>query len=87
MNGEIIESDDKSITVKLPDGSSKIVIISDSTKINITQEGSQADLGVGEQVMVIGTESTDGTVTAQSISVGGNIFRGSPNGRQPEQQN
>jgi hypothetical protein len=71
VNGEITSLDDKTITIKSQDGSSKIIVYSTSTKINKTTEGSTSDLKTGEQVIVIGTENTDGTVTAQSISVGG----------------
>lgn len=75
VSGEITGIEDKTITVKTQDGSSKIVIYSDSTKVNKTSEGSREDLKTGEQIMVIGTEGTDGTVTAQSISIGGSILR------------
>lgn len=75
VSGEIVSVEEKTITVKTQDGSSKIVIYSDSTKVNKTSESSKEDLKTGEQIMVIGTESTDGTVTAQSISIGGNILR------------
>jgi hypothetical protein len=73
VSGEIISMDDKSITVKLTDGSTKIVIYSTSTKVNKTSEGTISDLKTGEQIMVVGTAGTDGTVTAQNISVGGNL--------------
>ena len=48
VNGEIISQDDKSITVKMQDGSSKIVILSDQTMINKSSEGSKSDLKTGE---------------------------------------
>jgi hypothetical protein len=70
VSGEIAGLDDKTITVKSQDGSSKIIVYSASTKVNKTTEGAISDLKTGEQIMVIGTEGTDGTVTAQSISVG-----------------
>jgi len=86
ISGEIISVEDNSITIKTQDGSSKIVIYSDSTTVNKTSEGSAADLNTGDQAMVIGTEATDGTVTAQTISIGGNNFQGMP-GEPTEQDN
>lgn len=69
VNGEIISSDDKSITVKLQDGSSKIVLFSDSTEINKAAEATKEDLKAGEKVAVFGQENSDGTVTAQNIQL------------------
>lgn len=69
VSGEIISSDDKSITVKLQDGSSKIVIIDEKTQINKASEGKKEDLNVGENVAVFGQENSDGSVTAQNIQL------------------
>ena len=69
VNGEIISSDDKSITVELQDGSSKIVLLSDSTSINKAESGSKEDLKSGEKVFVIGTKNSDGSVSASSIQL------------------
>jgi len=69
VNGEIIAADEKSITVKMPDGSSKIVILSEKTEINKASSGGKEDLKTGEKVMVIGTENSDGSVTAQNIQL------------------
>lgn len=67
--GKIISQDDKSITVKLQDGSSKIILFSDTTTINKATEGSKSDLKVGEKVGVFGTTNSDGSVTAQNIQL------------------
>ncbi len=79
INGEIISQDDKSITVKMQDGSSKIVILSDQTMINKSSEGSKSDLKTGEKVAVFGTENSDGSVTAQNVQLNPQIrvFNGS----------
>ena len=69
VNGEIINSEDTSITVRLQDGSSKIVLLSDSTSINKAESGLKEDLKTGEKVMVIGTSNSDGSVSAQSIQL------------------
>lgn len=69
VSGEIISSDDKSITVKLNDGSSKIVFLAGNTNINKAGEATKSDLKVGEKVAVIGQENSDGSVTAQNIQL------------------
>lgn len=67
--GEIIGVDDKSITVKMQDGSSKIVLISDGTSISKPIEVSLKDIKKGEKVGVFGTENSDGSVSAQNIQL------------------
>jgi hypothetical protein len=69
VNGSILSTDSKSITVKMQDGSSKIVLINDKTVINKTSEAVQGDLTVGEKVNVFGTDNSDGSVTAQNIQL------------------
>jgi len=68
-NGEIISVDDKSVTLKLPGGGSKIIFFSDSTKITKSTEGNAEDLKVGETVMANGTTNQDGSITAETIQL------------------
>ncbi len=76
--GEIISSDDKSITVKMQDGSSKIVLLSGSTAITeATSAGKQA-LQTGKQVVVFGNQNSDGSVTAQNIQLNPQSRFGTP---------
>lgn len=77
--GKILSADDKSITVKLPDGSGKIVLLSDQTQINKAEVAAKSDLKVGERVAVFGVANSDGSVTAQNIQLNPQaIGRGSP---------
>ncbi len=81
VNGEIVSQDANSITVKMRDGSSKIINLSDKTTINKASEGTKADLKTGENVTAFGTTNSDGSVTAQNVSIGGNMmYRGGPSG-------
>lgn len=73
VSGQIIEQDDKTITVKIQDGSSKIVILSNKTSINKTAEGTKSDLKNREQVTIFGTQNSDGSVTAANIQIGRSV--------------
>lgn len=67
--GSVISEDDKSVTVKMNDGSTKIVLFSSSTTYSNTASAQKSDLKVGSQVAVFGTANSDGSVTAGSIQI------------------
>lgn len=69
VRGEIISQDEGSITVKLLDDSSKIVLISENTEINKATEATIDDLTTGEQAMVLGETNSDGSVSAIQIQL------------------
>jgi hypothetical protein len=72
VSGKIIKMDDSSITVQTSDGSNKIVLLSDQTKINKTSDAAKTDLAQGVEIMVIGS-TNNGAVTAQTINIGGSL--------------
>lgn len=80
ISGEITSLDNETITVQSSDGSSQIIIYSDSTKVNKTSEGSISDLQVGEKISVMGSAGTDNIVNAQVISLGNDMARSFPVG-------
>ncbi len=67
--GEIINKDDSSITIKMTDGSSKIIMVADNTTISKSATATKADLKVGEKVAVFGVTNSDGTMTANNIQL------------------
>lgn len=69
VSGSIISKDSTGVTIKMRDGSSKIVFVSPSTSIMKFVLGNISDLLVGEQVNTSGTSNPDGSVTAQSIQI------------------
>ena len=69
VEGEITDKGDNSITIKLPDGGSKIIFFSDSTKISKTTEGTIGDLETGKEIMVSGNQGSEGTITAEKIQI------------------
>ena len=69
LNGEVIAKDEQSLTLKMPDGGSKIVFFSDSTQISKTTEGLINDIDIGKQIMVSGDQNSDGSYTAKTIQL------------------
>jgi len=89
VNGELLKKDATSLSVKLRDGSTKLVLVTSSTKAIKTAEGTINDIAVGQQVMVTGSTNSDGSVTAQTVQVrpdglpGGGPPGGQPSTSQP----
>jgi hypothetical protein len=73
--GEIILKDQESITIKLMNGGSKIIFISDSTQVSKNIDTDIEELEVGQNIIVQGTDNSDNSVTAKSIQ----IMQGSQN--------
>jgi len=69
ITGEISSADEKSLTIKMTNGSSKIVLLTEKTSVNKATEAAVSDLKVGEKVVIFGSTNTDGSVTAQNVQL------------------
>ena len=78
VRGQILSSDDKSVTVKMSDGSSKIVWLSGNTAITEATPAAKSALTNGQTVLVTGSANSDGSVTAQNIQLNPQLPGGSP---------
>ena len=67
--GEVVSVDPTGVTVKMQDGSTKIVVVSSSTSINKSDAGSKSDLKEGITIAAFGTSNSDGSITAQGIQI------------------
>ena len=78
INGSVVSKDATSMTIQGRDGSSKIVLYSESTQIMKTAAGTSTDVAVGSQVMVAGKTNSDGSITAQTVSLRPNMPTSGP---------
>lgn len=78
VSGEIISMDTDSLTVKMIDGSSRIVLLNDKTIYNKAADVEKNELKVGVKVGVFGTINTDGSVSAHSVQLNPQFRMGGP---------
>jgi len=64
-----IAKDAASVTIKLRDGGSKIIFLSDQTPVLKSATGTSDDLTVGSNVTVSGKPNQDGSISAESIQI------------------
>jgi hypothetical protein len=69
ITGTVIDANDSSITVKSMDGSSKIILLGDTTMIAKSTAGAKTDLTAGTGVVINGTQNSDGSITATNIQI------------------
>jgi hypothetical protein len=69
IDGELLSSGAGTMTIKLTDGGSKIILVSSSTQVMKTTAGAISDLQVGNRLMVNGDTNSDGSVTAKTIQL------------------
>jgi hypothetical protein len=78
VNGELLKKDATSLSVKQRDGSTKLILVTSSTKALKMTEGTIGDINVGQQVMVTGSTNSDGSITAQTVQVRPEGLTGGP---------
>jgi hypothetical protein len=83
--GEVISIDGNTLTVKSMNGSSKIVLLADTTKVTKSETGAKEDIKTGIQVAIFGKVNQDGSVTADSVQLNP-IFRTATSSAAPVQQ-
>jgi len=74
ITGEILSQDETTMTVKAPDGSSKIVLFNDKTTFNTASAAAKTDLKVGQTISAFGTPNADGSVTASTVQLNASMM-------------
>ncbi len=68
-SGEVLSKDAQTLTVKLRDGGSRIVLWSPTTQVSRMASGTPDDVMVGSQVFVTGKTNSDGSVSADMVQI------------------
>jgi len=69
IRGEIGDIDGDTLTIKLADGSSKIIFLSEATTVSKSEQGTADDLTTGKQIVVFGQENSDKSISATNIQL------------------
>ena len=69
QRGQVISVGNGTMTLKLSDGSTKLIVLPSNTNYLKTDQASQSDVKTGETVTVLGTQNSDGSITAQDVQL------------------
>lgn len=69
VRGQVVSLDKNTMTVKLQNGNTEIVVFGQSTQFAKSSTASASEVQSGDTVMVVGTQNTDGSVTAQDVQI------------------
>lgn len=69
VKGQIIKDENGNLTIKLSDGSTKLVIVPSSATVYKTDKVNFSDLKTNEEVLIFGTQNSDGSITAENIQL------------------
>jgi len=69
LTGTVASKDATSITINTRDGSSHVVLISPSTSVSKSVNGSESDIAVGSTIIVSGTTNSGGSISASLIQL------------------
>lgn len=74
--GTVESVDGTTMTITTPDGRAVLVEVPEGTSVTTSVEVPLADLPVGTDVVIRGTEEADGTVTAESVAEASGVLPG-----------
>ncbi len=67
--GQVLDMNNDSMTIKLSNGSTEIVVLSASTAFMQSTKAALSDVKTGDTINVVGTANSDGSVTAQQVQI------------------
>ena len=67
--GQVVSVDTNNITLKLQDGSTKLINLSGSTRYMKEDQAASSDIKSGTTIMVIGSTNSDGSISAQDVQI------------------
>jgi hypothetical protein len=57
------------LTLKGRDGGSKVIVVTDTTKVLKSVTGVKSDVKTGSSVVIMGTQNSDGSITAETLQL------------------
>lgn len=69
VSGEVTAKDGKNITLKTTTGASKDISLAHANRIQKTISGTIKDITIGTQIVVVGSNGSDGTFNALSVQI------------------